>query len=65
MIKRHYFISARKWDQGSFTWRHMEFCTTRWIECKSSVFAEAVEMITDDLSDKPGTDVEICAFNRI
>lgn len=67
MIKRDYFVSVRKHHDdgsGSYSYYYAHFTRTSWLPQSELAFRDIIEEITNDMSKKPGTKIEVIAFNR-
>ena len=68
MIKRHYFVAARKLHgdgNGSYSFTNFTATMTSLLAEPEIVYIEAREVAQENLKDEKGSFIEIIAFNRI
>lgn len=68
MIKRHYFVAARKLHgdgSGSYSYTNFTATITSLLAKPEIVYTEAREAAQENLKAEKGSFIEIMAFNRI
>ncbi len=68
MINRHYFISAEKPHgdgSGSYSFQALTMVYRSWLPDSQEVYRQSSLKIEEALKGKPGSNIQIIAFNRI